>query len=270
MAVDSGVVAGTSPERGRCRPVAIRRVRPQEGGQALGKVECRACVGHRRIDLRAVPHDPDVRQESGRIAFVKLCDRLDGEVGERRAERRPLAQNRDPRESGLECLEREALIDAVVGAHRAAPLVVVVGPVIGRAVRPRAAGSPVFADGEALRDDVPRSGRLHAERRIRFRLPLPAGLSIHAATLVSPTDIDGVSRRSPLPSERPVLDQPCEALQRGGETRLAARPQQRPGEPAGQRRPAAGTTHARPPASGPGPSPYTASRRVRAGSCRCA
>ena len=62
----------------------------------------RAGVGDRRLDLGAVPHDAGVGHEPRDVVVVELRDDLGVEPGERRPERRPLAQDRDPREPGLE------------------------------------------------------------------------------------------------------------------------------------------------------------------------
>ena len=55
-----------------------------------------------------------------------------------RAEVLALAQDRQPREAGLEAFEAELLVEARVVDDRPAPLVVVVRGVVGRARAPRA------------------------------------------------------------------------------------------------------------------------------------
>src|SRR5581483_4947385 len=69
-------------------------------------------------------------------------DLLRNEVRERRAERLALAQDRDPGEAGLEALEAEALVQAALVAHGAAPLLVVIRHV-QRVVRRPAANAVV-------------------------------------------------------------------------------------------------------------------------------
>ena len=65
---------------------------------------------------------------------------------ERRAERRPPPQDRDPRQPGLESLEAQLLEQRAVAVQRRAPLLVVVALVLGVGARPRAARATVVAD----------------------------------------------------------------------------------------------------------------------------
>src|SRR5581483_2463475 len=79
------------------------------------------------------------------VALAEARDRLRLEVREPAAEALALAQDRQPREAGLEALEAEPLVEAALVRHRPAPLLVVVGDVqrVGRrpaALRQRSAG----------------------------------------------------------------------------------------------------------------------------------
>src|SRR5581483_12465011 len=78
-------------------------------------------VRDRRLDLAAVADDACVAEQPLDVALAEARDLLRNEVRERRAERLALAQDRDPREAGLEALEAEALVQAALVAHGAAP-----------------------------------------------------------------------------------------------------------------------------------------------------
>ena len=79
------------------------------------------------------------------VALVVAGDPVGVEAVERRAERRPLAQDRQPRQAGLERLEAEPLEQPLLVADGHAPLGVVVLPQQGVARRPRRTGQPVVA-----------------------------------------------------------------------------------------------------------------------------
>src|SRR5207244_1380415 len=73
---------------------------------------------------------------------VRLPERRDGldvEAREHLPEGVALAQDGDPRQPGLERLQRHPLVEPAVVGDRAAPLVVVIGEVVRRGERPRTA-----------------------------------------------------------------------------------------------------------------------------------
>ena len=92
--------------------------------------------------------DPGVAEQPLHVALVEVGDALDREPGERVPEALPLAQDRQPREAGLEALEREQLEQRVVAALLASPLVVVIGAVERIVAAPPAAGGPVGVENE--------------------------------------------------------------------------------------------------------------------------
>ena len=93
-----------------------------------------ARVGDRGLDLAAVADDPSVLEQALDFPLLEPCDGVGVELGEGGTEGLALAQDRQPREAGLEALEAESLVVAALVSHRPAPLVVVVGLVerIGR------------------------------------------------------------------------------------------------------------------------------------------
>ena len=127
------------------RPTRPRRRRepPDEVGQAAGKLERGDGIPDRRLDLAAMADDRRVGEQPLHVALVEPGDALDREAGERLPEALALAQDRQPREPGLEPLEREELEQGVVAPLLAAPLVVVVGAVERIVAAPAAASDPV-------------------------------------------------------------------------------------------------------------------------------
>ena len=95
----------------------------------LAQRQRRAGICDRRLDLAAVAHDRVVEEQALDVVFRELRDHLGIEARERAPEGLALAQDRQPRQAGLEALEAEPLVDAALVAHRPAPLVVVVGGV---------------------------------------------------------------------------------------------------------------------------------------------
>jgi hypothetical protein len=76
-----------------------------------------------------MPDDRRIAEESLDVPLAEAGDALGVETLERRAKRLALAEDREPRETGLEPLEAEPLVDATLVGDRAAPLLVVVGDV---------------------------------------------------------------------------------------------------------------------------------------------
>ena len=91
-----------APEERRQRPVLFDH---GQGG---------AGVRERRLDLEPVAHDAGVAEQAFHVGVAERGHGGDVEAGERRPERRPLAQDRQPREAGLERLEREPFEESVV------------------------------------------------------------------------------------------------------------------------------------------------------------
>ena len=84
--------------RGR-RHVRLRPEAPEERRQGAVLLDHRqggAGVGERRLDLEPVAHDAGVGHEAVAVGVAERRDRGDVEVRERRPERRPLAQDRQP------------------------------------------------------------------------------------------------------------------------------------------------------------------------------
>ena len=120
-----------------------RRERPD---QLVERLPClverddRARVADRRLDLRAVADDAGIQEEPLDVVHLEARDRLRVEPREDLAERRTLAQHRDPRQARLERLERQALEQRRLAVHGHAPLVVVVRLVQRVAVTETACG----------------------------------------------------------------------------------------------------------------------------------
>ena len=124
--------------------------------------------------LRTMPASSISRSTSRSSNAATARDR---EAGEGRAERRPLAQDREPGQPGLERLQGQPLEEPVVAVHRPAPLVVVVGR-----------GSPASTPPR-------RSGRARPRRRRRSSTGAqsPSACSVSTAG-ASSTQRDGHAR----------------------------------------------------------------------------
>jgi hypothetical protein len=92
----------------------------------LTQSERGARVRDRRLDLAAVTDDARIGQEPLDVLLAETSDTLRIEICERPPEVPALAQDRQPRETGLEALEAEPLVDAALVDDRPAPLLVVV------------------------------------------------------------------------------------------------------------------------------------------------
>jgi hypothetical protein len=81
-----------------------------------------------------VPHDRGVAQQSLDVALPETGNALGVEALESGAKALALAQDRQPRQSRLEALETEPLVESALVRDGAAPLLVVVGVVerVGR------------------------------------------------------------------------------------------------------------------------------------------
>ena len=148
-AVDSGVVARQLAAARRAAPGGgEERTTTRTRDSPSGQLERRDRVPDRRLDLAAMADDPGVAEQPLDVALVEVGDPLDRESGERLPKALPLAQDRQPREPGLEALEREQLEQRIVAALLAPPLVVVVGAVERILSAPPAARSPVGVENE--------------------------------------------------------------------------------------------------------------------------
>src|SRR3954453_3455969 len=128
--------------------VPLGSVRPHELLERVALLpqrECAAGVRDRGLDLAAVAHDAGVVQEALDVALAETGDVLRVEAGEGRAEVVTLAQDRQPRQAGLEALEAQPLVEPALVRDRASPFVVVIrvvrrirrGPTTFRLSQPR-------------------------------------------------------------------------------------------------------------------------------------
>src|SRR5205823_4613863 len=107
--------------------------------------------------------------------------------GERDPERRPLAQDGQPGQAGLERLQGQPLVERVVLPYRPAPLLVVVGEVVGGAAGPPAPRPAVHADDQVAHGRVPASTSRANRRSAWVRLTLEPGHSTgHASRPATP------------------------------------------------------------------------------------
>ena len=127
--------------RGRGEPVGGRdgyrvhrgRPSPEELVQrdVVAQGDRRSGVRDRGLDLAAMTDDARIAEQTADIALAETGDDVGVEARETCTERLALPQDRQPRETGLEPLEAEALVDPLLGSDGSPPLVVVVG-VVGR------------------------------------------------------------------------------------------------------------------------------------------
>jgi len=130
-------------QRARRRRRPLRRERPHELGEVdagLAQRDDGARVRDRRLDLGAVAHDARVGEQPRDVVVAEGGDARGVEVAEGGAERRPLAQDRQPGQARLERLEADPLEDAPLVADGDAPLLVVVAGVERVAVAEAAHG----------------------------------------------------------------------------------------------------------------------------------
>ena len=132
------------------RPFVVRRVGPDQlveglapGVQLPRRLRVRDC----RLDLAAVADDSLVREQPAHVPRPVLRDLLDLEPVEGAAEVLPLAQDGQPGEPRLKCLERQPLEELVLAVQRPTPFAVVVVEVVGSAQGP---GTARLAIGSRL------------------------------------------------------------------------------------------------------------------------
>ena len=116
---------------------------------------------------RMIPASPSSRSTS---RSPKRATRSGSKPAKAAAERLALAEDRDPREARLEPLEAETLVEAALVAHRAPPLLVVVGDV--RAGRSSASSGSVRARHARI---VANDSAGNSERRLRTRVAVRPG-----------------------------------------------------------------------------------------------
>ena len=117
-------------------------------------------VVDRRLDLAAVPDDAFVPEQLRDLPFAEARDLLEVEAPERAPEVLALAEDRQPRQAGLETLEADLLEEPVVVGDSSAPLVVVVAQVVGVSAVPPTALLPIVADDEATSRGEPMRPRI--------------------------------------------------------------------------------------------------------------
>ena len=92
---------------------------------------------------------PGIAEQPHHVARAHARHRLDLEAAEGAPEVLALAQDREPREAGLEALEAELLEQPAIVGHREAPLAVVIVAIVRGAHAPRAARDIVVAAHDA-------------------------------------------------------------------------------------------------------------------------
>src|SRR5690606_33019762 len=117
-----------------------------QGAVLLPQFQGAGGVVDHRADLAAVADDAGVGEETFHVGLVEPGDPLEVEATERLPERLPLAEDREPRQPGLETLEAQLLEQAAVVGDGEPPLRVVVGAVYLGLGSPPAAMPPVGAD----------------------------------------------------------------------------------------------------------------------------
>lgn len=121
----------------------VRLEAPDEGGErTLGgdQVDRAARVVDRRFDLAAVAHDAGIAEEARDVALAEGRDPVEVEARKGGTEVLALAQDRQPRQAGLEALEADLLEQPDIVGDRTAPFAVVVDGVVGRP-GPRSSGA---------------------------------------------------------------------------------------------------------------------------------
>ena len=101
------------------------------------------------LDLAAVADDRGVIEQAGYVILSEAGHPGVVEAGEGAAKGIPLAQDGQPRKTGLEALEAQLLEQTAILGERETPFRVVVGPVLQGGISPPAAGDTVFADDDA-------------------------------------------------------------------------------------------------------------------------
>jgi hypothetical protein len=115
--------------------VLVRRIRPEELLQRLrlAQRDRRDGVRDRGLDLAAVADDRRVGEQTRDVVLAECGNPLRLEALEGGAKTLSLAQDGQPRQTGLEAFEAEPFVEAALVADRPAPLLIVVGvvPLVG-------------------------------------------------------------------------------------------------------------------------------------------
>ena len=143
---DSGEVVGTSAVvRGAGGGSGRKDQMNASSPPCVSQGDGRAGVGDRGVDLAAVAHDAGVGHQPLHVVVPEGRDGVGVEAREGGAEVVALVEDREPRETRLERLERQPLEVGGLPGDPHAPLGVVVGHVHRVAGAPRAAGHAVVA-----------------------------------------------------------------------------------------------------------------------------
>ena len=184
-AMDSGVVAGTSANDSGRRSRGSGAYDHSSAAKPSGRsVAARAFCTAASILARL--RDAGVEKQARDVLLAERRDLVDHEVVERGPEGRALAEDRQPGQPRLERLEGQPLVKGVVVADGSAPLLVVVGEVLGGRTGPSAPGEPVGADDEIIHHGYGRTpdSTIRAKRRSAWvRLTLEPGHRTGHATL---------------------------------------------------------------------------------------
>src|SRR5665213_166679 len=133
---------------------------PQEGGKsraAVHDIEVSARRIDRAFDLGAIAHNAGVLHQPFDFLRRVARDLFRIEFAEGAAEVFALAQNRDPRQPGLEAVEHQLLVERAVIPLGHAPFFVVIGDVKRIGAGPGAACKPVGVDVPEWDDAEPAS-----------------------------------------------------------------------------------------------------------------
>jgi hypothetical protein len=122
-----------------------------------------------------VADDAGVVQQPGHVGRTEAGHGGHVEAGEGPPEGVPLAQDREPRQPGLEALEAQLLEQAGVVDDRSAPLLVVVPPVLGRLDAPGAPDQAVVVGGRGRGVGHGRGGPAGPGRPVVARNPVSPG-----------------------------------------------------------------------------------------------
>ncbi len=147
IARETAVSAGTcfaGAEIVELRP-AVDEI-PQQFGEARAffhDLEPGARREHRALDLGAVAHDAGVGHQALDLWLAVARDFFRRKTVEGAAEIFALAQDGDPRQSGLKAVEHELFVKRAVIIFRHAPFLVVIGEIERIVFRPRAAREAV-------------------------------------------------------------------------------------------------------------------------------
>src|ERR1700722_18982165 len=181
---------------------------PHEFGEA-GAVFHDLQVGLRTVDgaldLGAVAHDADVVHQRVDLLRVIARDLLGLEIVERLSEIVALAQNRDPRQPGLETVENQFFIERAVVIFRHAPFGVVIGHVKRIFTRPGAPRQAIGMQAGRPRHATVCLGVDRTSSGSATRIARPPDVSGTAASSASATRSIRISARALPPAADPMV-----------------------------------------------------------------